>query len=91
MTQHEKHIEAYKMAEYIIKNKATIRDTAKHFKTSKSTVHYRITDMKNYDRDLYNQVHDILQFNWDEKSYRGAVGLWGDKIKHSKRKECKTT
>jgi len=59
---------------YIIENKSTIRATAKKFGVAKSTVHY---DLKNrlrfYDHNLYVQVREILQNNFNEKHIRGGM------------------
>lgn len=47
--------------EYIIKSKKTIREVAKKFKTSKSTVHKDLNDrLKIINNDLYKKVKEIL-------------------------------
>ena len=81
----EKIKTAKDLGKYILRYKTTVRKAAAHFKLSKSTAHVRITELKRYDIDLYDKVHAILKDNWDDRAYRGARGLWGNKIKHSKK------
>ncbi|MBR3255179.1 MAG: sporulation transcriptional regulator SpoIIID [Clostridia bacterium] len=51
-------------AKYIVKNKATIREAADHFKVSKSNLHSDITDrLESIDIILYFAVKDILHHN----------------------------
>lgn len=59
---------------YIVDNKATIRATAKKFGVAKSSVHYDLKNrLKNYDIDLYLNVKQILQNNFNEKHIRGGM------------------
>ncbi len=61
-------------AEYIIKTKATVRDTAKAFDVSKSTVHKDVAErLKNIDLALYGEVKKILDFNLSERHLRGGI------------------
>ena len=62
-----------KMAKYLIENKSTVRETAKKFGISKSTVHKDLTD-KLYKINilLYNEVLAILQTNKLERHIRGG-------------------
>ena len=62
-----------KMAQYLIENKATVRETAKKFGISKSTVHKDITE-KLYKINvlLYNEVMEILKINKSERHLRGG-------------------
>ncbi len=60
-------------ANYIVKNKATIRETAKVFGVSKSTVHLdmskRLIGLNSY---LYYEVKDILEYNFSVRHIRGG-------------------
>lgn len=61
------------LAKYIIKNKATIRETARHFGMAKSTVHVYVTKMLQiYNYAAYKKVKKILDKNWEEKHIRGG-------------------
>ena len=61
-------------AEYLLANKATLRQTAKHFARSKSAVH---TDMQKRLPDislsLAEQVKQILNVNFAERHIRGGM------------------
>ena len=60
-------------AEYLIENGATVRQTAAHFGISKSTVHKDLTHkLKHFNRDLYQKVKKILEFNKSERHIRGG-------------------
>lgn len=64
---------ARRLAVYILENRTTIRDAAKHFGISKSTVHKDISDrLAGYDRVLYLQVKEILEINKAERHIRGG-------------------
>ena len=57
---------AIKLAEYITKNKATVRRAAKEFGISKSTVHKDVSErLKGINTLLYKEVKKILDFNID--------------------------
>ena len=61
-------------ADYIIENNATVRDTAKNFDISKSTVHKDVTErLKRIDKDLYEKVREILNYNKAERHIRGGL------------------
>lgn len=61
-------------ADYIIENNATVRDTAKNFDISKSTVHKDVTErLKHIDKDLYEEVREILNQNKAERHIRGGL------------------
>lgn len=64
---------AKELAVYIIENGATIRDTAKHFGCSKSTVHKDVTErLPAWDRLLAEQARVILDQNKAERHIRGG-------------------
>ena len=61
------------LADYIIRTGATVRDTAKVFGVSKSTVHKDLTErLPQYNRPLSLQVQAILQQNKAERHIRGG-------------------
>lgn len=78
---------AKELALYIVKNKATIRQTASAFSMAKSTVHYDLVNRLAFvDYDLYLQVKKILNINFNEKHLRGGEATKQKylKIKHKK-------
>ena len=65
---------AVEIAYYIIENNATVRQTAKQFGVSKSTVHKDVTDRLNYiNRSLANRTRRILEQNKSERLLRGGM------------------
>ncbi|MBQ9744918.1 MAG: sporulation transcriptional regulator SpoIIID [Clostridia bacterium] len=62
-----------KFATYILENKTTVRQTAKKFGYSKSTVHKDITEkLYKINYNLYCQVEKLLQLNKSERHLRGG-------------------
>lgn len=62
------------LAEYIIEQKSTVRDTAKKFGVSKSTVHKDVTERLRYlDSALYSAVKTVLESNKEERHIRGGM------------------
>lgn len=60
-------------ANYMIETKDTIREIAKIFRVSKSTVHKDLHERLMYvNKDLYNKVYDILQYHIDVRHIRGG-------------------
>ena len=60
-------------AEYILSTKATVRDAAKEFDVSKSTVHTDVSERLKYiDVTLYARVKKVLDFNLAERHLRGG-------------------
>ena len=58
---------------YIIKTGNTIREIAKKFNVSKSTVHKDLHErLKKYDKLLYQKVSKILKFHIDVRHIRGG-------------------
>lgn len=73
---------AIELAEYIIENKTTVRDAAKKFGISKSTVHIDVSErLKKVNPSLYNDVRKILDINKAERHIRGGMA--------TKQKFCK--
>ena len=64
---------ACELAEYIIRNKATVRAAAERFGVSKSTVHKDMTErLREIDRLRYEKVRLILEQNKAERHLRGG-------------------
>lgn len=62
-----------KEGEYIVKTGATVRDTAKVFHFSKSTVHKDVSYRLYFiDINLYRKVKKILNINLAERHIRGG-------------------
>ena len=62
------------LANYIIENKSTVRNAAKKFCISKSTVHKDITErLKTINPRLAKSVHKILEENKAERHIRGGM------------------
>ncbi len=79
---------AVETARYIIETKCTVRQAAKHFGISKSTVHkdvaYRLRDI---DLGLYDEVEKVMQFNKQQRHIRGGMAT---KRKYQLEKEKKS-
>lgn len=60
-------------AEYLLKNKSTVRDTGDYFGISKSTVHLDVTKrLIKINPRLQRKVQKVLDKNWNEKHIRGG-------------------
>lgn len=65
---------ALALAEYIIKNKATVREAAKKFGVSKSTVHKDIADrLAEISPQTARKANAVLQENKEERHIRGGM------------------
>lgn len=63
-----------RLAQYMIQEGATVRQTAAQFGVSKSTVHKDITTrLKKLNAVLYEQVQAVLQTNKEERHIRGGM------------------
>ena len=61
-------------ADYVIKNNATVRQTAKRFGVGKSTVHYDMTKRLPYlDEERARKVKQVLFINLCERHIRGGI------------------
>ena len=61
-------------ARYIIDNHATVRQTAKNFGVSKSTVHMDVTErLLDYSSILFEGVKIVLSENKAERALRGGL------------------
>ena len=64
---------AVKLGEYIIEKKTTVRDSAKVFGISKSTVHKDLTArLPRLNPGLYKEVRAVLDVNKEERYLRGG-------------------
>ena len=65
---------AVHIANYIIENNATVRQTAKAFGISKSTVHKDVTDrLIQINPALAGEARKILDVNKEERHIRGGL------------------
>lgn len=65
---------AMEVAAYIIENNATVRQAAKQFGISKSTVHKDITErLTQVNPALAEQAGKVLQINKKERHIRGGL------------------
>ncbi len=61
------------IANYCLRNNATVRESAKRFGISKSTVHKDITErLPEINHELYEEVKKILDTNKAERHLRGG-------------------
>lgn len=73
------------VANFVIENKATVREAGKKFGISKSTVHKDITEkLSKFNPALYSQVCSVLELNRLERHIRGGEAT---KRKYSKKKD----
>lgn len=65
---------ARSLAHYIIENGATVRDAAKKFSMSKSSVHKDVTTrLLKMSPALANEVKKVLEHNKEERHIRGGL------------------
>jgi len=63
----------YSESEYILDTKKTVREIAKVFNVSKSTVHKDLTDrLLELDEIIYKKVAKILKYHLDIRHIRGG-------------------
>lgn len=64
---------AVALAEYIVQHHATVRQAAKAFQVSKSTVHKDVSQrLKMIDPTAYDKVKAVLEQNKNERHIRGG-------------------
>jgi len=62
------------VSKYFIENNSTIRDTAKHFDLSKSTIHLDITTrLQEIDEDTAYIIEKMFDDNIKMRSIRGGI------------------
>ena len=65
---------AIEIANYIVEEKATVRQTAKKFVVSKSTVHKDVTDrLLQINASLAREARKVLDTNKSERHIRGGM------------------
>ena len=65
---------AIELANYIVEEKATVRQTAKKFGVSKSTVHKDVTDrLLQINASLAREARKVLDTNKSERHIRGGM------------------
>ncbi|MBR1390524.1 MAG: sporulation transcriptional regulator SpoIIID [Lachnospiraceae bacterium] len=65
---------AIEIARYIIDNNATVRQTARQFGISKSTVHKDVTDrLMHINPSLAKEARKVLDVNKSERHIRGGM------------------
>ena len=76
---------ALAVANYIIESKATVRQTARKFGISKSTVHKDVTDrLAQINPYLENEVRQVLNLNKAERHIRGGMATREKYLHHLK-------
>lgn len=61
------------IGDHILNTRETVRDTARHFGVSKSTVHKDVTErLPRLNPQLAQAVRDVLEFNKAERHLRGG-------------------
>ena len=74
-----------KLAGYIVDNGATVRNAAKKYNISKSTVHKDITErLSEINPQLFNAAKKVLTENKQQRHIRGGLAT---KLKYEKEKE----
>ncbi len=64
---------AVEIAKYIIKTGATVREAAKVFKVSKSTVHKDVSErLPKINPEIWEEVRKVLEHNKAERHIRGG-------------------
>ena len=67
---------AVEIAKYIIDNNATVRQTAKQFGISKSTVHKDVTErLSQVNPTLAREARKVLDVNKSERHIRGGLAM----------------
>lgn len=62
------------IADYIIRNRCTVRSAAAYFGISKSTVHKDVTkNLFNVNSGKFNEVQEIIRINKSERHIRGGL------------------
>lgn len=78
------HDRVIAVAGYIIENNATVRQTAKEFGISKSTVHKDVTDrLVQINPTLAGQARKVLDINKSERHIRGGLATREKYLHHA--------
>ncbi len=77
------------VADYIYETKATVRQAAKVFGVSKSTIHKDVTDrLEKIDTQLADKVREVLEYNKAERHFRGGEAT---RLKYLKKRGTKSS
>lgn len=73
------------VANYILETNSTVRDTAKKYGISKSTVHKDVAErLEDINKDLYEKVRSVLDINKAERHIRGGIATKNKYLKRNK-------
>ena len=65
---------AVELGEYIVENQTTVREAAKQFGVSKSTVHTDVSQrLRRLNPGLYHEVRAVLDVNKAQRHIRGGI------------------
>ena len=79
---------AIAIGNYISETKATVRQAAKQFGVSKSTVHKDLIDrLPGLDESLYEQVRKVLNINKSERHIRGGLATRRKYLKQNEKND----
>ncbi len=79
-------LRATEIADYIVSNKATVRQAAKRFGVSKSTVHIDVTKkLETINIPLAAEVRKVLDVNKEERHLRGGMATRNKYLNEKKR------
>ena len=74
---------AIDIAHYIVEENATVRQAAKKFGVSKSTVHKDVSErLASINASLTNEVRKVLDTNKEERHIRGGMATQEKYMKH---------
>ena len=80
---------AMEIARYIIDNNTTVRQAAKHFGISKSTVHKDVTErLREINPALASEVRKVLDVNKSERHIRGGLATREKYLHQVVKREC---
>ena len=66
-------LRVFSEAEFILRNKCTVREMTKYFYVSKSTIHNDLSKrLEKINHSLYCRVNEILKYNYSVKHIRGG-------------------
>ena len=76
------------LGEYLVEHCATVREAARVFGISKSTVHKDVTEaLKSVNKGLWQEVQSVLSKNKQERHLRGGEATKQKYLEHSKQTE----
>ena len=85
MREDELRIRVLEEARYFVETQSTVRETAKAFGVSKSTIHNHLTrQLPTYNPSLAGKAQALLKENMNERAFRGGIAT---KIKYLMKKQ----